>query len=141
MTLKPIGALPTAASVTGTDLVSIAIGGVFYRTTVNGLLQGMTTATAGGKGLLSAADKIIIDALNTQVAALSAPPSTPIVASTTITIPQNRYHITLSGTTTITTVQGMVARKVYTFSYPAGAGLVFLGEAMQAGDILSAIDE
>lgn len=141
MTLKPVGTLPTPTNVAGTDVVILVIGGVFHRTTVQGLIQGMATATSGGKGLLSAQDKVIIDALNTQVSALSAPPSTPIASATTITIPPNRYHITLSGTTTINTVQGLVARKLYTFSYPSGAGLTFLGEVMKAGDILPVIDE
>lgn len=140
MTTKPAGSLPSAPSVTGADIVVIVKGGLFYRTTVDGLRAGMATATSEGKGLLSAADKVILDSLNTTVASLVAPTSTPIASAASIAIPAGRYHITLSGTTEVTSVTGAVPRVLYTVSYPSGAGVIFMGEPMKAGDVLPFID-
>jgi cytochrome c biogenesis protein CcdA len=63
-----------------------------------------------------------------------------VASATSIAIPAGAYTITLTGTTTITEVTGLVPRKEYIFSYPSGAGLIFMGEAMQAGDVLLATD-
>jgi hypothetical protein len=142
MTSKRASQLPTPPTdLTGSETAIVVIGGLFYRTTVDGLRQGIATATPLQKGLLSAADKAQLDGILPAVAALTAPPSTPIISASTITVPPNRFHITLSGTTPITVVQGLVPRKLYTFSYPAGAGLTFLGETLQAGDVVSVIDD
>ena len=140
MTLTNITSLPDATP-TGVDLVSFSVGGIFKKTTVDNLKSGMSNATSESKGLMSAADKVTLTNLNTQVSAIVAPPSAPIVAATTITIPSGRTHLTLTGTTAIQTITGMTPRVRYTFSYPSGEGLVFLGEPLVAGDVVEVIDD
>jgi hypothetical protein len=117
-----------------TDVVVIVKGGIFYRTTVDALRQGLATATASSKGLLSASDKLALDTAVSQVASILTPPSTPIASAATIAIPAGRYDITLSGTTEVTAVTGMVPRVLYKMYYPTGAGLTFLGNDVRAGD-------
>lgn len=140
MTAKPISSLPLATTADGTDVVVLVIGGVYHRIALADFIDGLPTVTTSARGIMSAADKTNLSSLLTQVSQVVAPVSTPIASAASIAIPAGSYHITLSGTTTITEVTGMVPRLVYTISYPAGAGLTFMGELMKAGDVLSYID-
>lgn len=140
MTLTNITSLQEATP-NGVDLVSFSVGGIFKKTTVDNLKSGMSVATSETKGLMSAADKVTLTNLNTQVSAIVAPPSAPVVSAETIAIPSGRTHITLTGTTTIQAITGMTPRVRYTFSYPSGAGITFLGEPLSAGDVVEVIDD
>jgi len=140
MTTKPATALPAATTVLGSDLIVIVKGGIFYRTTAAELISGLPAATDSTKGIMVATDKLALTTLSTQMSSILAPPSTAIASAASITVPAGRYHITLSGTTEVTTVVGMTPRVPYSVSYPSGAGLTFMGETMKAGDTLLFID-
>jgi hypothetical protein len=140
MTTKSVSTLPVPPFVAGGDTVVIVKGGLFHRTTVDGLKQGMDVAAPSGKGLMSAADKLALDSIGAQLGNLLNQPSTPIASAATITIPPGRYHITLTGTTNVVNVIGLVPRALYTIDYPSGAGLEFRNEPMLAGDSLLIAD-
>lgn len=140
MTTKPVSELPSTVSPVANDVVVIVRGGLFYQTTVDYLRTGMAVATSGGKGLMSAADKVSLDSLKTQMAAILAPQSTTIASAASITIPAGKYHFSLTGTTEVTSVVGLTPRVLYSVDYPSGAGLTFMGTAMQAGETLLFID-
>lgn len=141
MTLTQVGSLPEASTIAGNDTVVIVVGGKFYRTTVDFLKQGMAVATESAKGLMSSTDKSLLNTINSQLSALVAPTSAPVATAATIAVPSGKYHITLSGVTNVTDVTGLIPRVIYTFSYPAGAGITFLGEQMKAGDVITLIDD
>lgn len=140
MTPKPIGSLPEATTSTGTDVLAIVVGGVYYRIVLAKLADGLASATTSVRGLMSAASMTLLQSVSDALSKLTNPVSTPIAAAASIAIPAGSYTITLTGTTEITAVTGMVARKTYIFSYPSGAGLIFMGEAMVAGDVLPVVD-
>lgn len=140
MNPQPFSSLPSTAGSTGADELLIVIGGVYHRIPVAGLRDALPIATTSYRGMLSAADKQNLDNILSQVSALIAPQTTPIVAASSITVPANRYFITLSGTTEITQILGMTPRKPYTFYYPSGAGVTIMGNKMLAGDVLQLID-
>jgi hypothetical protein len=140
MTAKPVGSLPLATTSSGTDILILVVGGVYHKINLADLIQGLPAATTSTRGVMTATDKANLTGLLTQVSQVVAPISTPIVSEDTITIPAGSYHITLTGTTTINNIVGLVPRQTYAFSYPSGAGLTLRGEQMKAGDVLLLTD-
>jgi|688.fasta_scaffold1282607_2 hypothetical protein len=140
MILQPINSLPTATAATSSDVLPLVVSGLYKKVTVENLAKGIPVATTSVKGLMSDADKTNLESVIVQVSNLVAPVSTPIASASTITIPSGRYVITLSGTTTVNTLVGIVPRIKYVFYYPTGTGLTFLGEPMKAGDVVEIID-
>lgn len=140
MTLQPINSLPTATAATASDVLPLVVSGLYKKVTVENLAKGIPVATTSVKGLMSDADKTNLESVIVQVSNLVAPVSTPITSASTITIPSGRYVITLSGTTTVNALVGIVPRIKYVFYYPTGTGLTFLGEPMKAGDVVEIID-
>jgi hypothetical protein len=140
MTLQPINSLPTATAATASDILPLVVSGLYRKVTVENLAKGIPVATTSVKGLMSDADKTNLESVIVQVSNLVAPVSTPIASASTITIPTGRYVITLSGTTTVNALVGIVPRIKYVFYYPTGTGLTFLGEPMKAGDVVEIID-
>jgi len=140
MTLQPINSLPTATAATSSDILPLVVSGLYRKVTVENLAKGIPVATTSVKGLMSDADKTNLESVIVQVSNLVAPVSTPITSASTITIPSGRYVITLSGTTTVNALVGIVPRIKYVFYYPTGTGLTFLGEPMKAGDTVEIID-
>jgi hypothetical protein len=140
MTLQPINSLPTATAATASDILPLVVSGLYRKVTVENLAKGIPVATTSVKGLMSDADKTNLESVIVQVSNLVAPVSTPITSASTITIPSGRYVITLSGTTTVNALVGIVPRIKYVFYYPTGTGLTFLGEPMKAGDVVEIID-
>lgn len=140
MTLQPINSLPTATDPIGSDILPLVVSGLYRKVTVANLSKGLPLADNLNKGLMSTVDKTNLDSVIVQVSNLVAPVSTPIASASTITIPSGRYVITLSGTTNINTLVGIVPRIRYVFYYPTGTGLTFLGEPMKAGDTVEIID-
>jgi hypothetical protein len=140
MTLQPVNSLPAATIANSTDIAVLVQNGTYKKSTLTVLVTGLPEANTGDKGLMSAIDKQTLNLTVEQISNLVAPVSTPIVSAATIAIPSGRYVITLSGTTTINSVTGLVPRVRYVFSYPTGTGLTFLGEPMLAGDVVEIID-
>ena len=140
MTLQPINSLPTATAATATDVLPLVVSGLYRKVTVENLAKGIPVVDTVSKGLMSSADKTNLESVIVQVSNLVAPVSTPIASASTITIPTGRYVITLSGTTNINTLVGIVPRIKYVFYYPTGTGLTFLGEPLKAGDTVEIID-
>lgn len=140
MTLQPINSLPLASAANASDVLPLVVSGLYRRVTVQNLTNGIPVATTGLKGLMSSSDKTNLESVIGQVSNLVAPVSTPIASASTITIPTGRYVITLSGTTNINALVGIVPRIKYVFYYPTGTGLTFLGEPMKAGDTVEIID-
>lgn len=140
MILQPVNSLPVATTASNTDITILVQSGIFKQSTLTVLANGLPEASTLSKGLMSASDKSNLGLVIEQISNLVAPVSTPIASAATIVIPSGRYVITLSGTTTITAVTGLVPRVRYVFSYPTGAGLTFLGEQMLAGDTVEIID-
>jgi hypothetical protein len=140
MTLQPINSLPTATAATASDILPLVVSGLYRKVTVENLAKGIPVATTSEKGLMSDIDKTNLESVIVQVSNLVAPVSTPIASASTITIPSGRYVITLSGTTNINALTGIVPRIKYVFYYPTGTGLTFLGEPMRAGDTVEIID-
>lgn len=141
MTTQPVNSLPTASTAATTDILVLVQGGTYKKIAVTNLKSGIPTATSTTNGLMSASDKDNLDAYGSQIASVVAPSSYSLAASGTLTVgDSSKYVITLTGTTTITSVVGLTPRVKYIFSYPSGAGLTFLGEPMQAGDVFEVID-
>lgn len=140
MTLQPINSLPSATAANASDILAIIVSGLYKKITVENLAKGIPVATTSVKGLMSDIDKTNLESVIVQVSNLVAPVSTPIASASTITIPSGRYVITLSGTTNINALTGIVPRIKYVFYYPTGTGLTFLGEPMRAGDTVEIID-
>lgn len=140
MTLQPVNSLPAATTATVSDIAVLVQSGTYKKATIAVLTTGIPEATTTAKGAMSASDKQTLNLTVEQISNLVAPTSTPIVATANITIPSGKYIITLSGTTNITSVSGLVPRVRYVFSYPTGTGLTFLGEQMLAGDVVEIID-
>ncbi len=140
MTLQPVNSLPAATGATTSDVAVLVQSGIYKKATLSVLVTGLPEASTIAKGLMSATDKQTLNLTIEQISNLVAPVSTPIASAGTIAIPSGRYIITLSGTTEITSVTGLVPRVRYVFSYPTGTGLTFLGEPMLAGDVVEVID-
>jgi hypothetical protein len=140
MTTQPVNSLPAAITATASDIAVLVQSGTYKKATLSVLLTGLPEATTLAKGLMSSIDKQTLNLTVEQVSNLVAPTSTPIASAATITIPSGKYVITLSGTTNITSVSGLVPRVRYVFNYPTGTGLTFLGELMLAGDVVEIID-
>lgn len=140
MTLQPINSLPLVTAGSPSDILPLVVAGLYKRVTIENFAKGIPVATTSVKGLMSDADKTNLESVIVQVSNLVAPVSTPIASASTITIPTGRYVITLSGTTNINTLIGIVPRIKYVFYYPTGTGLTFLGEPMKAGDTVEIID-
>jgi hypothetical protein len=141
MTTQPVNSLPTATSAATNDILVIVQSGVYKKIGVNNIKTGITNATNSTPGLMSATDKDNLDTYGSQIAAVVAPSTFSLAAASTLTITDpSKYVITLTGTTAITSVVGLTPRVKYAFSYPSGAGLTFLGEPMQAGDVFEVID-
>lgn len=140
MTLQPINSLPVTTAAAAADILPLVVSGLYRRVTVENLAKGIPVATTSVKGLMSDIDKTNLESVIVQVSNLVAPVSTPIASASTITIPSGRYVITLSGTTNINALIGIVPRVKYVFYYPTGTGLTFLGEPMRAGDTVEIID-
>lgn len=140
MTTQPVNSLPEATTANAADITILVQGGVYKKATLTAFTTGLPEANTLNKGLMSSVDKQSLNLAIEQISNLVAPPSAPIISAATITVPSGRYVITLSGTTNITSVNGLVPRVKYVFSYPTGAGLTFLGEQMLAGDVVEVID-
>jgi hypothetical protein len=140
MTLQPVNSLPAATVATTSDIAVLVQSGTYKKATLSVLVTGLPEASTVAKGLMSSIDKQSLNLSIEQISNLVAPVSTPIASAATIAIPGGRYVITLSGTTEITSVTGLVPRVRYVFSYPTGTGLTFLGEPMLAGDVVEVID-
>jgi hypothetical protein len=140
MTLQPVNSLPVATTATTSDIAVLVQSGIYKKATLTVLATGLPEASTVAKGLMSAIDKQTLALTVEQISNLVAPVSTPIASAATIAVPSGRYVITLSGTTEITSVTGLVPRVRYVFSYPTGTGLTFLGEPMLAGDVVEVID-
>lgn len=140
MTTQSVNSLPAATAASASDISILVQGGAYKKASLSVLTTGLPEATTTAKGVMSSIDKQTLLLLVDQLSNLVAPTSTPIASASTITIPSGRYVITLSGTTPITSVSGLVPRVRYVFSYPTGAGLTFLGEQMLAGDLVEIID-
>lgn len=140
MTTQPVNSLPAATTANVSDIAILVQNGTYKKITLELLKDGLPEASTVSNGLMSAIDKQTLNLTVEQISNLIAPVSTPIASSATITIPSGKYVITLSGTTNITVVNGLVPRVRYVFNYPTGTGLTFLGEQMLAGDIVEIID-
>jgi hypothetical protein len=140
MTTQPVNSLPAAISAIPSDIAILVQNGTYKKSTIAIFTTGIPEASTVEKGAMSAVDKQTLNLLVEQLSNLIAPISTPIASAGTITVPNGRFVITLSGTTNITLVSGLVPRVRYVFSYPTGTGLTFLGEQMLAGDVVEIID-
>jgi hypothetical protein len=141
MTTQPVNSLPTATSAAINDILVLVQNGTYKKIAVTNIKSGIPNATNTVAGLMSAADKDNLDTYGGQIASVVAPSSFTLAASSVLTISDpSKYVITLTGTTAITSVVGLTPRVKYSFSYPSGAGLTFLGEPMQAGDVFEVID-
>jgi hypothetical protein len=140
MITQPVNSLPAAIDASPSDIAVLVQNGTYKKATITVLTTGIPEATTITKGAMSSLDKQTLNLLVEQISNLVAPTSTPIASAGTITVPNGRYVITLSGTTNITSVSGLVPRVRYVFSYPTGTGLTFLGEQMLAGDVVEIID-
>jgi hypothetical protein len=137
-TTKTITSLPSASTPAAADIALILVNGIAHQTTLNALLSAFSVATTSAKGLMSAADKAALDAIIVQLATMKFLQGATIASASTVTLPsvEGAYTvITFTGTTPITTINGLVAGRIYAFSYPSGAGLTILGTAYAAGDV------
>ena len=118
-----------------TDLLYIVSGGADKKVQLANLTPGLPVASQVQKGLQSAADKTALDNVVADVATLKSPLTATVASAASIAIPSNTYRVVLTGTTTVTVLVGLENYRTYTFFYPAGAGLTFMGLNMQAGDV------
>lgn len=130
---QPISSLPVGTPA-GADLFLLLQSGIAKQSTIANLRLAIDIATEVDKGLMSAADKAILDTVATEVAAMLAPAQYTIASGATIIVPTGATFIILTGVTTITTVNGLTIGHPCYFYYPTGAGLVFLGNPVVAGD-------
>jgi hypothetical protein len=140
MNLQPINSLPESTNPSATDILVAVVSGAYRRLQMANLVKALPLATTSVKGLMGSSDKDALNSLIGNMTDLVAPANQAIASASTITIPSGKYLITLSGTTTINTVVGLVPRVRYMFYYPTGAGLNFLGEEMKAGDFVEVVD-
>ena len=139
--IKPINQLPVRNTPAEDDIVILIVDGVAYKAQLADALAVLPVATTLEKGLMSAADKIALNAataaittLNNQVSGILNPTHATIASANTITVPAGVSFVTLTGTTTITAINGMTNYKPVWFAYPSGAGLTILGKSLRAGD-------
>ena len=140
MTLQPINSLPETENPSATDILLAVVSGVYRKLQIANLVKALPLASSSAKGLMSSSDKDGLTSVIGQVTNLVAPATAAVASASSIAVPSGRYLITLSGTTNIGTVTGLVPRVKYTFYYPTGAGLNFLGEEMKAGDFVEIVD-
>jgi hypothetical protein len=134
-----ISSLPETTLPATTDLLPVVNAGVTKKVTLENLTAGQPIATTINKGLMSAADKVLLTQLGVDVTTLvNAPAVVTVASAATITLPNSGKVdvIVLTGTTTITDVQGVVNYRLYTFHYPSGAGVNLLGNPLVAGQSL-----
>ena len=137
-TTKTITSLPIADVPAATDVALILVNGTAKQTQLNALLLAFSVATSANKGLMSAADKASLDAIIVQLATMKFLQAVNIASAATVSLPsaEGAYTVvTFTGTTPITTINGLVAGRVYVFNYPSGAGLTFLGTNYASGDV------
>lgn len=132
--VKTVTSLPVQAIPTATDLILLVIAGIAKKAALGDVRLALDIATNIEKGLMSAGDKSNLTAVLASVAKVLSPPGVTIASSATIIIPPETYFVTITGTTTITAITGLVNNRPTYFYYPAGAGLVLLGESVKAGD-------
>lgn len=135
-----ISSLDEVTSPGATDVLPVVNLGTTKKVQVQHLGDGMPVATSSAKGLMSAADKVALAQAQADIAELQTHPVSVTVASASnVAIPDGADVILLTGTTSVASVSDGVPYKTYTFAYPSGAGLTFLGVVMSAGDALVAV--
>ena len=130
----PVTSLPVDAAPNGAEAILLYQGGVAKQAVLATIVDGLPVATEAAKGLLAAVDKATLDGLVTEVTNILNPPSVTVASTSTINVPAGYFFVILTGTTTITNITGLVTNALYEFYYPAGAGLTFMGNPVQAGD-------
>jgi len=128
-----ITGLPVLTAPQGADVFPVVNAGTTKQLELAKVREALAVATATEKGLLSAADKAMLDALQISVANLLSKPTVATVASAaTIAIPNGADVIVLTGSTNITTIENAVNYKIYVFYYPSGPGIDILGASLSA---------
>jgi len=135
-----ISSLDEVTTPSASDVLPIVSGGATVKVQAQNLRSALPVATTTEKGLLSAADKVALDAATIAVASLQNHPVNSTVASaSTISIPNGADTVILTGTTNVAAIVDAIPYKSYTFYYPSGAGLQLLGVTMSAGTTLVAV--
>lgn len=129
-----ITSLAEQSPVTATDVLLLMVEGIAKKATVGGVREALPVATSVAKGLMSASDKQSLEDLIYEMSQLLTPPAVTIASGSTITVPTGAKFVTLTGTTSVTAVNGLVNNRSVLFYYPVGAGLTFLGHPIKEGD-------
>lgn len=132
--IKTIPSLSAQDTPTATDLILLVVNGIAKRADLGDVRKALALATDTEKGLMSATDKSGLTAAIDNIAKLLTPTSVTIASAATITVPPNTLFVTITGTTTITTINGLANNRATWFYYPTGAGITIRGEDVKAGD-------
>jgi hypothetical protein len=106
-----------------------------HKVKASNLISALPVSTSLSKGLQSAADKVALDSAIADVAVLKSPLVATVASASTVVVPASTFQVILTGTTNVTSLAGLANYRTYTFFYPTGAGLTFMGLNMQAGDV------
>ena len=122
------------------DVLPIVSSGATMKVQAQNLRAAIPVASTTDKGLMSAADKTSLGQAQADIANLQAyPVIASAVSASTLAIPNGSDVVILLGATNIVTILEAKSYHTYTFHYPSGPGLSFLGVAMSAGDTLVAV--
>lgn len=135
-----ISSLEEVVSPLATDVLPVVNLGLTKKVQLQNIKDAIPVATTTAKGMMSAADKVDLAQAQADITELqSHPVSVTVASASNVVIPDGSDVILLTGTTNVASVSNGVPYKTYTFAYPSGAGLTFLGVVMSAGDALVAV--
>lgn len=132
--LVPITSLPADTTPAAGDFMVMISGGLAYKVDVPNLRKAIDIVTVLAKGLMSATDKVALDDASTKLSSIFNPVAASIPSAASIAIPALATFVVITGTTTVTTVTGVTNYRPVFLYYPVGAGIIILGNVVQAGD-------